>query len=295
MNALIEVLQKTWNHPFNQKKPILGVWRFVKWQINNILNKHPIIFPFTEHSKLIVKKGMKGATGNLYNGLLEFSDMLFVLHCLREEDTFLDIGANVGVYTLLASAEIGAKTIAIEPVPEAFASLEMNIAINKINAKVSLLNMAVGEQEDTITFTTALDTVNHVATAEEKATEPVIEVKVMPLDQLIETIPTIIKIDVEGYETNVIKGAKKTIANAGVKAIVIELNGSGTRYGFDENAIHQFFLENGYKPFQYDPIHRVLMPLAAPHEHNTIYISDVEFVQHRISTARRIKVQDQEF
>jgi hypothetical protein len=64
---------------------------------------------------------------------------------------------------------------------------------------------------------------------------------------------------------------------------------------FDENAIHQNLVENGYKPFQYDPIHRVLIPLAGPHEHNTIYISDVEFVQKRVSTARKIKVQDQEF
>jgi FkbM family methyltransferase len=295
MIELFEVLHKTWSHPFNKKKPILGLWRFIRWQVNNILNPNPIIHQLTGNSKLIVQKGMKGATGNLYNGLLEFSDMLFVLHCLRPEDHFVDIGANIGVYTVLASAEIGAATLSIEPVPEVFATLELNIAINKIGSKVRSLNMAIGAEEGKLTFTSSLDTVNHVATAEEIAAGNVIEVKVIQLDSIIENIPTIIKIDVEGYETNVIKGAEKTLENPLLKAIIIELNGSGLRYGFDETAIHHQFLQKGFQPYQYDPFERNLILLNAPHEHNTIYIRDVDFIKKRLQGAKKIKVQDQYF
>ncbi len=295
MFELFEVLKKTWNHPFNKNEPILGIWRFVIWQINNLLNPHPIVYQLTANSKLIIQKGMKGATGNLYNGLLEFNDMLFVLHCLRPEDHFIDLGANIGVYTVLASAEIGAATLSIEPVPGVFASLELNVAINKIGSKVSLLNIAVGEKEEILSFTSEQDTVNHVATQEELKTDAVIEVKVMTLDSIIVNIPTVIKIDVEGYETNVLKGAEKTIGNPALKAVIIELNGSGSRYGFDETAIHNQFLQNGFQPYQYDPINRNLILLHAPHEHNTIYIRDVDFVRNRVSTARKIKVQNQVF
>jgi len=295
MFELFEVLKKTWNHPFNKNEPILGIGRFVRWQINNLLNPHPIVYQLTSNSKLIIQKGMKGATGNLYNGLLEFSDMLFVLHCLRPEDHFVDLGANIGVYTALASAEIGAATLSIEPVPGVFASLELNVAINKIDSKVTLLNIAVGEKEGTLKFTSELDTVNHVATQEEIKTDAVIEVKVLTLDSIIVDIPTIIKIDVEGYETNVLKGAEKTIGNPALKAVIIELNGSGNRYGFDETAIHNQFLQNGFQPYQYDPFSRNLILLQAPHDHNTIYIRDVEFVRNRVSTARKIKVQNQVF
>ena len=126
MFELFEVLKKTWNHPFNKNEPILGIWRFVRWQINNLLNPNPIVYQLTGNSKLIVQKGMKGATGNIYTGLLEFSDMLFVLHCLRQEDHFVDIGANIGVYTVLASAEIGATTLSIEPVPNVFATSRLH-------------------------------------------------------------------------------------------------------------------------------------------------------------------------
>ena len=293
MFELFEVLKKTCNHPFNKNEPIIGIWRFFKWQINNLLNKSPIIHQLTSNSKLIVQKGMKGATGNVYNGLLEFSDMLFVLHCLRPDDHFVDIGANVGVYTVLASSEIGANTLSIEPVPDVFATLELNIAINKIDNKVTLLNIAVGEKEGILTFTSSLDTINHVATKDEIKEGDVIQVKVVCLDSIVETVPIVIKIDVEGYETNVIKGAEKTIGNPALKAVIIELNGSGSRYGFDETAIHNQFLQKGFQPYQYDPITRNLILLKGPHEHNTIYIRDYDFVKNRLLSARKINVQGQ--
>ena len=45
--------------------------------------------------------GMTGATGNVYCGLHEFEDMALVLHALRPRDLFVDVGANVGSYTVL--------------------------------------------------------------------------------------------------------------------------------------------------------------------------------------------------
>jgi hypothetical protein len=56
-------------------------------------------------------------TGNLYAGLHEFSEMGFLLHLLRQNDLFVDVGANLGSYTVLASAVCQARNIAFEPVP----------------------------------------------------------------------------------------------------------------------------------------------------------------------------------
>ena len=63
---------------------------------------------------------MTGATGNIYTGLHEFEDMMFLLHLLRPGDIFVDAGANIGSYTVLASAVVGAKSISFEPVPPLF-------------------------------------------------------------------------------------------------------------------------------------------------------------------------------
>ena len=103
-------------HPFNRRRRLRALMQFVKWQINTLLNPYPIVFPFTENTKLLISKGMTGATGNYYCGLHEFEDMGFLLHFLRPGDLFVDIGANVGSYTILASAEVGARSTAVRNV-----------------------------------------------------------------------------------------------------------------------------------------------------------------------------------
>lgn len=58
-------------------------------------------FDWIEGARLMVRNGMTGATGNIYCGLHEFTDMSFVLHLLRPDDLFVDVGANIGSYTVL--------------------------------------------------------------------------------------------------------------------------------------------------------------------------------------------------
>jgi len=151
---------------------------------------------------------------------------------------FVDIGANIGSYTVLAAAHVEAETISIEPVPSTFFKPAFNnISINQIQEKVKALNIALGSQKGSIAFTSKLDTVNHVATGSEAES---IIVPVDTLDNLLigQKVPVLLKIDVEGYETEVINGSINTINKNGLKAIIIELNGSGNRYGYSENKIH---------------------------------------------------------
>lgn len=92
---LIKVLRFIFNHPFNSDNKFGGIMKFLKWQINCRLNPYPILYLYTENSKFIIWKGLTGATGNLYCGLMEYDEMAFLLHFLRPEDLFIDIGANV--------------------------------------------------------------------------------------------------------------------------------------------------------------------------------------------------------
>jgi hypothetical protein len=67
---------------------------------------------------------MACATGNIYTGLHEFEDMSFLLHFLRPADLFIDIGANVGAYTIFASGIVAATSISIEPISQIFEILK---------------------------------------------------------------------------------------------------------------------------------------------------------------------------
>jgi FkbM family methyltransferase len=285
---IFKILKGIYNHPFNSNNKIGGLLRFFKWQVSCRLSPYPIIYPYTENSKLIICKGQAGSTGNLYCGLFEYNDMGFLLHFLRPQDLFVDIGANVGVYTILASAEIKAKTIAVEPVPSTFKSLRNNIFINQMQDRVSSMNIGLGSKKGILKFTKSLDTVNHVATENEKDT---IDVEVNSLDSiLMEDIPSLLKIDVEGFETEVLSGAKKTLENDKLKAIILELNGSGDRYGYDDNLIHENLIQNGFRPFDYNPETRKLTEIESFGSHNTIYIRDRDFVEKRILETKKIKI-----
>ena len=295
MNLFL-ILKSIWYHPFNQSNRVKAILRFFKWQIGTYFLQYPIIYKLTSNSKLIVSKGMTGATGNIYNGLLEFNDMIFLLHFLREEDVFYDIGANIGVYSILSSAEIGAKTYAIEPIPSTFSFLEDNININKCNDIVTLLNIGLSNKEGEMFFTSNLDTINHVINDFNNFSNNNLKIKVDTLDNIsIKDIPSFIKLDVEGFEMPVLEGAYNVLKNNNLKGIIIELNGSGKNFGFEDLEIHKLLLRNNFKPFYYSPRDRKLYELESFGNHNTIYLRDLNFVIERVKNQRKISVLDQIF
>jgi FkbM family methyltransferase len=271
----------------------MALWRFIRWQINTRLNPYPVVFSFTENSRLLVWKGLTGATGNVYCGLHEFEDMGFLLHFLRPDELFIDIGANIGSYTILAVAEVKARSISIEPVPETFKNLVQNIKINNIESSVSALNIGIGRTKTVLKFTQNLDTTNHVVADD---FENGIEVPIQTLDSICNgQEPSILKIDVEGFEAEVIYGGKSVLGNKSLKAIIIELNGSGRRYGYNDSSIHQSLKEFGFQPCRYDPFKRTLETTESFGQHNTIYVREIAFVRDRLSKARPFIVQGKEF
>lgn len=290
---LLETLAYIVHHPLNRRRKAEALLRWLKWQVGSRLVSGPAAIRFVNNSVLLVGPGMTGATGNIYCGLHEFEEMSFVLHALRSDDLFIDIGANVGSYTTLASAVVGARTIAVEPIPETFERLRRNIAINFIQHLVEAHNIGVSSEDGIARFTAGLDTVNHVAGERESLSDHLLDVQVRALDRLVAgKQPTIIKIDVEGFETNVVSGARNTLSEVSLKAVVMELNGSGKRYGFDEDTLHRNMLDYGFKTFSYFPFERKLesMNEKKSDSGNTIYIRDAEFIKARVSSAPKYSV-----
>jgi FkbM family methyltransferase len=95
---------------------------------------------------------MTGATGSIYLGLPEFEQMSFLLHYLRQGDTFIDVGANVGSYTILASGVSGAQTIAFEPAQSEYDALIANVRLNTLDSLVDPRKLAVGDRIGEVSF-----------------------------------------------------------------------------------------------------------------------------------------------
>lgn len=291
--SILNTLRIIWNHPLNTDRKLAALSRFMRWQIGSRLVRGPVAVNFVDETRLLIATGMHGATLSIYTGLQEFEDMAFTLHLLRNDDLFVDVGANVGIYTVLASGAAGAKSIAVEPVPTSYRRLLDNANLNTIGDKVTTLNVALGEEAGVLNFTSSMDTVNHVVSKSESVADT-IQVPVSTLDNVLGgCAPTLIKIDVEGYETLVIAGGKRVLSQESLLGVIMELNGSGDRYGFSEAALHKTMLGFGFDTYAYSPFARQLIPLngSISKSGNTLYIRHPEEVASRLQAAEHFAIR----
>jgi FkbM family methyltransferase len=291
LKKLFKILRFITSHSLTKNQKIRTLLRFFRWQLNCVINPYPIIYPFVENSLLLIKKGQTAATGNLYVGLLEFNEMMFVLHFLRKEDLFIDVGANIGTYTILATKVIEAETIAFEPIKKTFDQLVLTVALNNINDKVTLYNLAIGEITSKVSMTCNNDTTNCISPIVDYNQENTEIVMLETLDNLINNRePAIIKIDVEGYEKEVLKGALKILKKESLCAIIIETNFYPHIFSSISQDIYSIMNSFGFYPYQYNPFKRELFQSNNKKSNNTIFIRNSTFVESRICNARKIKV-----
>lgn len=273
------------SHPLNRHRKFGAVWDFARWQLGSRLLPGEVVFDWINGAKFRVRRGETGLTGNVYAGLHEFADMAFLLHFLRPGDMFADVGANAGSYTLLASCAVGARVTAYEPAPATFARLVANVRLNGREDRVRCLNLCAGSEKGTIAFSIGEDTTNHpLATGEAGKS---LEVPVERLDDTLTAAPALLKVDVEGFETMVVRGATKTLSDRALQAVIMEFNGGGARYGFDEAALFDQMRGLGFALFSYEPFSRALTPLVSLEQvrGNALLVRDADWVRARLQAA----------
>lgn len=252
--------------------------RYVRWQIESRLRRE-IEFQWIEGARLLARNGMTGATGNIYCGLHEFTDMAFLLHFLKSDDLFVDVGANIGSYTILASAVCGAETIAIEPDPNTMHFLKRNVEANKVLRRVQLVEAALGSRSGLAQLTVGQDSTNRVIDkADGTETQ---EVKLRPLDDILEGLhPVFIKIDVEGYEPEVIAGSSHSLGDPSLLAMLIETV---------DDAVRAKLEAVGFQQASYDPFTRSLSPFTRKPlsfgPQNSLFVRDIDLCRDRVTKA----------
>lgn len=281
MDAILNLASYIASHPLTRDRKLRAFTRLLRWQVESRL-RGEVVVPWVEGTRLAARRGMAGATGNIYCGLHEFEDMAFVLHFLRPGDLFADIGANIGSYTVLASGVRKARTVAFEPDPLTFEALSRNIALNRLDNLVRPCECALGSRQGSVGFTVGLDTVNHVVGETDGATRTV------ALDTLDQACgnerPNLIKLDVEGFESEVLGGAVETLRCPKLRAIITE-----DRSPPVVDVLHRAgFAEHSYEPFS-----RQLRPEpGGGGRHNALFVRDAAFVQHRLQSATPVRVLD---
>ncbi|MBM4376331.1 MAG: FkbM family methyltransferase [Deltaproteobacteria bacterium] len=290
--SLRSTLRFLLRHPMGRRHPVNTLARFAEWQVVSRLSRFEQVVRWFDEVEFVVRSGETGLTGNLYTGLHEFEDMGFVLHALRPGDLFVDVGANAGSYTLLACAGAGAAGISIEPIPATFARLRKNVALNRLEGRVECHPIGLAGAPGVLRFVADCDTVNHALAPGEEAGET-LEIPVETLDNVMASRDArVLKIDVEGLEAEVLAGAMKTLATPGPRAVILETNESGRRYGREDDELIRTLVASGYGPVEYEPFARSLLPRRAGRaaHGNTIFVNDLEFFRARVRASRAYAV-----
>lgn len=163
--------------------------------------------------KLKGKKWIVGASVHgCWLGCYEQDKQLLFTKTITKESVVYDIGANVGFYTLLASHIIGEKdkTIAFEPFHRNLCYLKKHLQLNKCN-NVTVIEAAVGEQSGATFFEEgSSSSTGHIS---ERGSIKIEKVKIDTLVSKGEIPPDFIKIDVEGTELLVLRGANSILTH----------------------------------------------------------------------------------
>jgi FkbM family methyltransferase len=242
-----------------------GVCRHLQWQMRRLFHAFPCELPIS-NSKLLVER--PGGVAALVNamGEYDYNNMRFVQALLRAfKGTFLDVGAHIGAYTLIASEVQDANVIAIEPHPRSFVALIDNVRKNN-RYNVICLNVAASSRDTEVAFTDEAEpALNHIL--EQRAgTQGALHVPGRRLDTLCraaDIAPDVIKIDVEGHQHAVLEGLGH-LRNA-ANAILIE--------GGEDASVMAWMRESGFAgPWFVHFNQRILSQEKQPRPEDPVFI-----------------------
>ncbi len=192
---------------------------------NNFLIKN------VNDSKMYLNAKDVGLSRDLFlDGVREPIATKAVKKIIKKGDIVVDIGGNIGYYALLESRLVGeeGKVFAIEPVPDNFEVLNKNIELNKYK-NITTYRYAIGDEDGNSEINVG-ERRNSSSLREDvggyvKFIDKV-PVKVFKLDTFLKDkpSPSFVRMDVEGYETEIIKGMEKTLSSSKKLKVFIELH-----------------------------------------------------------------------
>lgn len=174
---------------------------------------------------------------------------------LQSGDVVYDIGANIGVITVLLAKHDGgaaAKIYSFEPEPKNFAQLNGNVEANALQHRVSTHSVALGASEGEVALHVRGDagegrhSISEAKGATDTITVPLMTVSTFARDSA--SSPDLIKIDVEGAEGQVLDGLSALLQDKPPRDIFLEIHSKGEGDKMpDGRTIHQWFVDNGYQ------------------------------------------------
>lgn len=213
----------------NKKSPIDIIYHGVKFRLYPHNN--------TIESKMFVSSRLR-----------EGKELDVISDYIKNGGTFLDIGSNIGYYSLMA-AKLGAtKIIGVEPNPIVLDRFKANIKFNKFEKLIKTFQIGIGEKLSTLELRLSQSDMGSSSIVNTKLISDNIKIKVIPLEKLLKkediTKVDVLKIDIEGFEDRALFPYFKNLNKKFYPRLVIMEDSSQTDW---EENILEWLLANGYR------------------------------------------------
>ncbi len=215
------------------------------WIYTKIINKTPlrhIVNNFIksgipkeleiEEGKMILNQDDVAVSGMLAVNTFEPFQTFLFRKFVKEGMTVIDVGANIGYYTVIAGKRVGqnGKVFSFEPEPKNFSYLKQNIEVNNLK-NVTPSQVALSNKTGTENLFLFSENTGSYSLVDNRKTQTSIPVKIDMLDNVLQEKVDIIKMDIEGAEYLALEGMKQVISRSPGLIIMTE---------FFPNAIKRF-------------------------------------------------------
>lgn len=236
-------------NPAARGNRLRAVSRLLSWQVWRRTVGRPVETVAATGARLSFPAWSTIAGVTLATGYHEVTEQLFVNSYVRAGDVVVDVGANVGVYSVPCGV-LGACVAAVEPSSQAQRALRHNIALNGLGELVKVFPVALAAHDGSGALTTHLDVANRLEAPGTSAGLETVEVRA--LDSLLSEVSSwigekriaLVKVDCEGYDEDVLRGAAGTIARHRPVVIVESWEGG--------QGIRSLMAEHGYRVYRFD-------------------------------------------
>ena len=238
-----EVLKFVVTNPANEGARTRALIRLLRFQARARFLRKRTLAPLGERSRMWVDLHRWEASKVVYANPPDYAEMTVWRNTLQPGDLFMDVGANVGSYSILAG-ELGAEVMALEPAEDTFELLTENLHLN--GYEVQPIRAAAGATCGTARFTTGLDSGNHIHPDGTASTE------VVTVDSLVGDRKVAgMKVDVEGYEIDVLRGCERALSEQRIGLIQLEWNHTvAAATGTDRRPVADLLGGHGYRLFR---------------------------------------------
>jgi FkbM family methyltransferase len=247
-------LRTLYKLPYNKKFPVFALYRFVFWKLIRLFKLKDVKFRLWNNRSILLNYDSFQSMWIMYNYYVDWEEFNLISKYVQPGDEVFDIGANMGFYTIWMSKFISnGKIHSFEPDHGNFERLQKNIALNNLQTQVIPNKIAASDVDGELGFTKGLDGENHIVNTTNQNS---VTIQSRKIDSYVRRLNisaiAYMKIDVEGFEYAVLKGADAVLSEKRIDIIQLEINKTISNSGKKINDVLGLLNQHQYGLCSYD-------------------------------------------